>query len=70
MFERLAERAARAAERRRDERVRRIEGELRRELPAGVDCEAGKERVVIFGRGLVRRYMLDAALRSVIGRAR
>ena len=70
MFERLVERAGLAAERRVSAKVRKIEAELEGELPPGIGCEAGDEGVVIFGRGLLRRYLLDAALRSTIGRGR
>jgi hypothetical protein len=70
MFERLVERVGRAAERRASEKVREMDAELRDELPPGIGCEAGKQRVVISGRGLLRRYLLDAALRSTIGRGR
>lgn len=70
MFERLVERAGQAAERQVSARVRRIKSELESELPPGIGCEAGDEGVVIFGRGLLRRYLVDPALRSMIGKER
>lgn len=70
MFERLIERGGRAAAAKAAARARRIEAELGSELPPGMGCEAADDGVAIFGRGLVRRYLLDAALRALIGRVR
>jgi hypothetical protein len=70
MFERLIERGRSAGARRAAARLRRIEAELGSELPRGVGCEAEGERIVIFGRGLLRRYLLDQSLRALLGRLR
>ena len=63
MFERLMARAealAEAAARRR--RVALAET-LREEAPAGVGVEAVEEGAILSGRGLVRRFALEPALR-------
>lgn len=70
MFERLSERAGRAAERRAAMKMRRMEAEFRSALPQGIDCEAAEKSVVIAGRGLLRRYVTDPALRSLLGKVR
>jgi plasmid stability protein len=70
MFERLTERAGRAAERRAAMKMRRMEAELRSVLPQGIGCEAGDKSVVIFGRGLLRRYVVDPSLRAMLGKLR
>ena len=66
MFERLTERAARAAAKQVEAKVREIEAGA--ELPPGVACEAAEEGVVFSGRGLARRYVTDPALRAVLAR--
>lgn len=70
MFERLLERGARRAATRTAAKVRTIEAELRAGLPQGIGCEASDKGVAISGRGLLRLYVLDPALRSTIGRVR
>lgn len=68
MLERLMERAERNAAARAEARVREIEEELKAELPPGVTCEARRGGVAISARGLVRRYLTDAALRALLGK--
>jgi hypothetical protein len=68
MFERLTERAARAAAKRAEAEVRKIEIGLKAELPPGLSCEAGAEGVVISGRRLALRYVTDPALRALLAR--
>jgi hypothetical protein len=70
MFERLTERAERAAAGRAEAKVRAIEEALKAELPPGVECEGGEDAVTISGRGLKRRYVSDSALRAILARPR
>jgi hypothetical protein len=51
-------------------KLRRMEAELGSVLPQGVGCEAGEKSVVIIGRGLLRRYVADPVLRSMLGKVR
>ena len=69
MFERLMERAARAAAERAEAKVREIESELKAALPSDIGCEAGDGRVVLSGRGLGRRYVTEANIRALLARA-
>ncbi len=71
MFERLrlhgAALAGKAARRRRDE----LAGALREEAPAGVEVGVEEEGIRLSGRGLRRRFALEAGLRWLLaGRRR
>jgi hypothetical protein len=68
MFERLMERATRAAAERAEAKVREIESDLKGQLPPGVSGEAAGDAVVLFGRGLMRRYVTDPLLRALLAR--
>jgi hypothetical protein len=68
MFERLIDRAGRKAEMRARARVRELGDRLAAELPAGIGCEADADRVVISGRGLRLRFMVEPALRWIVAR--
>jgi hypothetical protein len=68
MFERLMERAARAAAERAEAKVREIVSDLEAELPRGVSREATGDAVVLSGRGLGRRYVTDPSLRALLAR--
>lgn len=70
MFERLTERAARAAADRAEAKVREVESKLKAELPAGIGCETDGGEVVVSGRGLARRYVTDSELRALLTRLR
>ncbi|TMJ18690.1 MAG: hypothetical protein E6G92_02280 [Alphaproteobacteria bacterium] len=65
-FDRLAERARRRAEARAAARREALAADLAGALPPGVKAEADDDGVVISGRGLGRRFALDAALRRLI----
>jgi ABC-type protease/lipase transport system fused ATPase/permease subunit len=66
MFDRLAARARRLAEARAAARRAALAAELAAALPPGVKAETGEEGVTLSGRGLRRRFALDAALRWLI----
>jgi hypothetical protein len=68
MFERLTERAERAAARYREAKIGEIAGALKAELPPGSGCEATPAGIAVFGRGLRWRYLTDAGLRGLLGR--
>mgnify|MGYP003575212565 CR=1 FL=1 len=70
MLEKVEERGVRAAAQRAEARVREMEAELKAQLPAGIGCEAEGGTIRVSGRGLGRRYLTDAALRSALARAR
>lgn len=70
MFERLEARMREAAERRARERAERLAGEMEAVLPAGIRAEAGEGGIVLSGRGLLRRWALDARLRRLSGNLR
>ena len=67
MFERLQERARRAAEAAAAARRRRIAGRLAEALPAGIAAAEGPEGVTLSGRGLKRRIALESRLRALLG---
>jgi hypothetical protein len=68
MSERLGERVRRAAERRAAERADGLARALAARLPAGVSSARTGAGVALSGRGLKRRFALDARLRAAIGR--
>jgi hypothetical protein len=70
MFERMTERAHRVAQARAERRRRGIAERLRDDLPAGIAVEGRGESVALSGRGLRRRFILDPALRGLLGRLR
>ena len=70
MFERLTERARRAAEAGAGRAARALAERLESELPPGIRAEATGEGVALRGRGLRRRFALDPALRGLLGRGR
>jgi hypothetical protein len=63
MFEGMMVRASRLAEQRARRRSTRLAERARDALPAGVKAEAQPEGVVLSGRGLRRRFLIDPALR-------
>jgi hypothetical protein len=63
MFERMAERVKRLAERCAEGRVLELTARLRAELPHGIDAEAAEGGVRLRGRGLGRRFALEPELR-------
>lgn len=63
MFEKLTGRAGTAARRRVRARIDEMAGRMGAALPSGVTAEASGDGVVLSGRGLVRRLVLDPALR-------
>ena len=71
MFERLAAKGAALAEQAAGRRRGALAEALREEAPAGVGVDVEDEGVVLSGRGLVRRFALDPALRWLVaGRRR
>ena len=68
MFETLTERARRSAERRAKARADALARGLEERLPPGVSCLRSAEGVALVGRGLKRRFALDARLRALFGR--
>jgi hypothetical protein len=62
MFDHLADRMGRLAEARRAAAIARLAA---RPAPLGVAMEAGREGLVLSGRGLRRRMIEDAMLRSI-----
>jgi hypothetical protein len=68
MFERLLERAGRAAERRAGAKARALAERLGDKLPPGIEARAEAEGVVLSGRAIARRFALEPGLRWLIGR--
>jgi hypothetical protein len=66
MFERLEASAMRAAKRHADARKAALAAQLRAILPAGIVVEEDEAGVLLSGRGLERRLVLDASLRWTI----
>ena len=66
MFERLEAGADRAAEAGVAERIAALAGQLREILPREVSVESTDEGVLLSGRGLGTRIVLDASLRWTI----
>lgn len=66
MFERLEGRAGAATEARVETRTARLARELREILPPEVSIEPAGDGVLLTGRGLARRLVLDASLRWTI----
>ena len=66
MFEKLLVRAERMARRRASERAHELADRLAVELPRGIRAERDGDGVVIGGRGIARRFALDAKLRWMI----
>lgn len=66
MFERLTARAARIAEAGAARRREALAARLAAELPTGIAAEAAVHGVRLHGRGLIRRYALEADLRRLI----
>lgn len=69
MFEAVKARAEALAEGRARKRKDALAARLEHELPPGIRAEAGTDGVVLTGRRLGLRYLLDPALRHVIGGA-
>lgn len=68
MFERLLERAGRAAERRAGAEARTLAERIGDELPPGIKAHVEAEGVVLSGRAIARRFALEPGLRWLIGR--
>ncbi len=70
MFERLTARVERCARDKAAARAREIAARLADGVPPGIAVEAGPDGVRLSGRGLVRRYALEPALRWLAAEAR
>ena len=70
MFERLEARAARAAEARAAARRERIAARMAEQAPRDVSVAVEGDRVAVAGRGLMRRMLLDPALRWLTAEGR
>lgn len=68
MFERLAARVLRKAERRARSNGERLAAALKAELPRGISAEAEEAGVILAGRALKRRFMLDPRLLWLMAR--
>lgn len=66
MFEQLEARVRIRAEQRARDAAERLRDHMADELPRGVRAETGEGGVLISGRGLVRRWLLDPALRWLV----
>jgi DNA-binding transcriptional MocR family regulator len=66
MFEGLTARAAARAERRARARTTALADALRETLPRGIEVASDDAGVHLSGRGLSRRFALDARLRWTI----
>ena len=66
MFEKLLERAERLARRRASKRAQQVADRLAAELPRGITAERQDGGVTVSGRGIARRFALDARLRWLI----
>ena len=69
MFGRLRARGSQLAARRAAARRERLAGRIGELAPSGVRVSEEGERVVLAGRGLIRRFMLDARLRWLVAEA-
>ena len=69
MFGRLTARAAQLAARSAAERRERLAARIAERAPSGVRVSEEGERVVLAGRGLIRRFVLDARLRWLVSEA-
>jgi hypothetical protein len=70
MFESLVARGAKLARRRAAARRERLAARLRERAPRGVEIGEEGERVTLAGRGLERRFAMDARLRWLVTEAR
>ncbi|MEA3037726.1 MAG: hypothetical protein QOE79_239 [Sphingomonadales bacterium] len=70
MLEALEMRAAALAERRVRHSVSALAAALREEAPRGVRVEEKADGVVLIGRGLMRQWLTDPALRWIAERTR
>lgn len=67
MFERLEARARRAGEARANVRAAELAQRMRESVPRGIRAEAVDGGVAMSGRGIRRRWLLEPALRWMIG---
>ena len=70
MFERLAARGAELAHSRAEARRGRLVDRLERAAPGGVRVQREEDRIMLSGRGLVRRFALDPLVRWLVAEAR
>ena len=70
MLERLAERGRAACEERAQARADAVAQALAEAAPAGIRVERVAEGVALSGRGLRRRFALDAGIRWLMERVR
>jgi hypothetical protein len=70
MFERLRERAERRAQSHAAARRERLAERVAAGAPRGVEIGVEGERVVLSGRGLGRRLLIDPALRWLVAESR
>jgi hypothetical protein len=68
MLEQLMERGRAAAERNAERRRARLARDLRELMPEGVRAETIEQGVALCGRGLKRRFAVDAELRALAER--
>ena len=66
MFEPLIKRAERLARRRASERAGALAERLSAELPREIAVERDSDGVRLSGRGIARRFALDAKLRWIL----
>ena len=66
MFERLVSRIEGRAERRAEETALVLSERMRAALPRGIEVKPVRRGVRLSGRGLMRRFALDAALRWLL----
>lgn len=69
MFGRLTARGEQLAARSAAERRERLAARIAERAPSGVRVSEEGERVVLAGRGLIRRFGLDARLRWLVAEA-
>ena len=69
MFHRLEKRARRVAENRAERKIASMAVRLEEELPGGVHAEPSEHGLLLSGRGLTRRLVVDAFFRNLINGA-
>jgi hypothetical protein len=70
MFERITERAVRAAEAKARARAAQLAAGMKKELPRGIEVVVEDRGIRLSGRQLARRFALDPALRWLTARLR
>ncbi len=70
MFGRLTARSERRARDRAAARAQEFAARMAEDAPPGIDIQSGPEGISLSGRGIVRRFALDPALRWLSAEAR